>query len=499
MTAAARGRDRPRPSPFSRLVGVLPEALAVALGVLVRLRLHRTYDPTASYDYSHHLRYIQHVARFHALPPINAFRTAYHPPLFYWMGAWFLRRGAGVSAIQWTSIACGIGALGILWIGLRRLLPGDPLARTLALLLAAILPSLVHLFGMVTNEPLLVLLSSAALLLLSMLIDARGGWRWAVAALLGGVLGLALLTKVSALMLVLLVGAAVLAALARGPGGASARLLHAAPLVLSSAIALALWLPIQARNLHTTHKLLPTGFDGRAVERRTTASVEAVPYRERRPLTFIVGLGGCPILERPWSPTCTRAESRFFPVLFASTFGDFYNFGFAGSPTGKPGEGDGDPTRRINTKPMSEYAMRLQRAAALGGLPITAVTVLALLAVLARSLWRRDVALVLLLAAPILAVLGQLHFAITYPFDQYGPIKGSYLHFATAPLFGLFGLAASWCWRTRWLRPVTLALVAALLLVAASTLSATHLALFPGTRTHDAIVAHTLFPPDSSP
>jgi 4-amino-4-deoxy-L-arabinose transferase-like glycosyltransferase len=491
MKAGARGSAPPRPTATARLLGVVPEALAVALGVLVRLRLHRTYDPTASYDYSHHLRYIDYVARFHTLPPINAFRTAYHPPLFYWMGAWLLRRGDGVSAIQWSSIACGIAALGILWIGLRRLLPGDPLARTLALLLAAILPSLVHLFGMVTNEPLLVLLSSAALLLLTLLITAEGWSRLLLAVLLGGVLGLALLTKVSALIVVLLVGAAFLAALAGGVGRRpAARLRHAAPLLLSIAIALAVWLPIQARNLHATHKLLPTGFDGRAVERRTTASVEAVPYRERRPLSFIVGLTGCPILERPWSPTCTRSESRFFPVLFASTFGDFYNFGFAG-----PSEADW--TRRINTKPMSEYALRLQRVAVLGGLPIAAVTTLALVVVLWRSLLRRDLVIALLLFAPVLAVLGQLHFAITYPFDQYGPIKGSYLHFATAPLFGLFGVAASWCWRSRWLRPVTLGLIGALLLVAASTLSASRLALSPAGRAHDFIVAHDLFSPDS--
>ena len=79
---------------------------------------------------------------------------------------------------------------------------------------------------------------------------------------------------------------------------------------------------------------------------------------------------------------------------------------------------------------------------------------------------RGDLAFVV--AAPLLAVLGALHFAVRYPIDYLGMIKGAYLvYVAPLPCVGA-GLAFSWLARRSRLGAVVF--VAALLAVAAYTI-----------------------------
>jgi hypothetical protein len=48
------------------------------------------------------------------------------------------------------------------------------------------------------------------------------------------------------------------------------------------------------------------------------------------------------------------------------------------------------------------------------------------------------------LALPLLGVVGALSFAIQFPYDWEGVVKGVYLHFAAAPLYAVFGLGVVW-------------------------------------------------------
>jgi hypothetical protein len=62
--------------------------------------------------------------------------------------------------------------------------------------------------------------------------------------------------------------------------------------------------------------------------------------------------------------------------------------------------------------------------------------------------WRRkNVEASSLLLVPLIALLGQLHFAVKFAIDAQGPIKGAYMQFAAIPLYGLFGVAATWGWK----------------------------------------------------
>jgi hypothetical protein len=66
----------------------------------------------------------------------------------------------------------------------------------------------------------------------------------------------------------------------------------------------------------------------------------------------------------------------------------------------------------------------------------------------AIAAWRsRNAGNVVLLLAPLMALLGQLHFAVKFAVDAQGPVKGAYMQFAAIPLYGLFGLAVTWSWK----------------------------------------------------
>jgi hypothetical protein len=86
----------------------------------------------------------------------------------------------------------------------------------------------------------------------------------------------------------------------------------------------------------------------------------------------------------------------------------------------------------------------------MGGTWIALTTIISWL-VVAFAAWRsKDVAILLVVLVPLVALLGQLHFAIKFAIDAQGPVKGAYMQFAAAPLYALFGIAATWGWKRGW-------------------------------------------------
>jgi hypothetical protein len=59
----------------------------------------------------------------------------------------------------------------------------------------------------------------------------------------------------------------------------------------------------------------------------------------------------------------------------------------------------------------------------------------------------KNVGSLLILLVPLIALLGQLHFAVKFAIDAQGAINGAYIQFAAIPLYGLFGLAATRGWK----------------------------------------------------
>jgi hypothetical protein len=430
-----------------------PELAALALGFLFRASMALTYDARVGFDFTGHWPYVEYLVEKHALPPLEYKTTTYHPPLYYLVAAGFVGLGFDAGALGWLAALWGMARLGVIWVALERWLPESRLARIVALFAAAIIPAGVQLDGMVTNETLNVLLAAVVFLLApAALATAREG-RVRPTVGLAVVLGLAIMTKVSATILVAAVLAAAVVDVARGHMtwraelAARARPLLAGVLVVG---AISGWFFV--RNVVRYGDASPTGYEGFA--KINQAEFAVIPYLDRRTAGFFVGWNA-DIYEHPYFPKGYKPHARFFPVMVATTFCDYYRFGFAG--------GGVHGARRT----LPPGAVEFGRLSVIGGTVLALVTVLAWLGAL-RTLWRRaDAARLMLLLAPAFALVGQLHFATKYPNDNFGPIKGAYMQFVAPALCGLYGLGVAWLWRRPRARVLAVVALAALGLVLA--------------------------------
>jgi hypothetical protein len=441
----------------------LPELAVLLLGVLLRVSMPTGFDTRVGFDFNAHWPYINYLVSKHALPPLAFNTTTYHPPLYYLICALLVGCGLDAGALGWLAALLGIARLVVIWVGLERWLPESRLARVIALATAALIPAALQLDGMITNETLSILLCALALVAAPAAIrGARTGVLRPVVWLAVWV-GLALITKVSATMLVLAVVLAVGREIAvAGAGWRPALRARARSLAMGGAVVVALAGWFFVRNQILYGEPSPTGYEGWA--KKNQAPFELIPYLDRRTVGFFVGFDP-DVFQDPYAPTGYRPHPRFFSVLLASTFCDFYNYSLF-----RP-----DPGRAVivrDSRTLPAWSLPLSQASVVGGAIIAFIVLLSWLAA-ARALWRRpDDPRLILLLVPALALLGQLHFATKYPNDNFGPIKGAYLQFAAPVAGGLFGLGVGWMWRRTWARSGAVVAMAALGLVAVYTIAA---------------------------
>jgi hypothetical protein len=433
----------------------LPEGAALLLGAALRISMALTYDVRRGFDFDAHWAYAQHLARAHALPPLALTAATYHPPLYYLLAAVPVKLGLGPGALGWLAALLGIARLVVVWIGLRRWLPESRLARVVALFTAAVIPVGVQLDGMVTNETLSMLLAAVAMVATPPAIAGARAGKVGPVAWLALWLGLGLVTKVSAsaLIVAVLLGVA-LDGWRSADGWRRALRVRARPLAVGGLIVVALSGWFFVRNQVLYGRPAPTGYEG--LLRSNQAPFEAIPYAKRRAPAFYVGWDAA-IFGHPYVPTGMKPQSRFFPVLVASTFADYYAFALAAADARTPVVHDRRAIPRL--------AFYLSAPSVVGG---TFIALLTLLAWLGTARWLRgrpgDPRPALLIM-PLLGLLGQLHFATKYPNDDFGPVKGAYLQFVAPVLCALFGVAVAWLWRRRRARAAAVAALVSLGLV----------------------------------
>lgn len=195
-------------------VGSLPAAhlarlagAAVALLWLFVFAFRATRLPEYfGFDGPDHLAYVQHVLATGSLPLASQGAQAHHPPLFYALSAGLLAlfQGSGLPAavtLRLVPFASGLVQVGVAFGLGRRLFPGDRLVPAAAALCAGLLPVNLVLSSYLGNEPLHAALAALALLAATHALLAERV-RTAHAALAGALAGLAILTKVSSLLLV---------------------------------------------------------------------------------------------------------------------------------------------------------------------------------------------------------------------------------------------------------------------------------------------------------
>jgi hypothetical protein len=189
----------------------LPEAALAVLSLFwvflfvakfIRLPQH------IGYDAKFHVEYIRYIVERHALPLASDGFSMYQPPLFYALSAGLISAFdpsrdtlAEQAVLKLIPFLCGLGMAWVTLGVMRRVFPRDPLPTFFAVMFAGILPVNVYMSAYVSNEPLLALLIGAALLLAAPLLLGPEKSPGRLAAL-GAILGLALMTKYTALITV---------------------------------------------------------------------------------------------------------------------------------------------------------------------------------------------------------------------------------------------------------------------------------------------------------
>jgi tetratricopeptide (TPR) repeat protein len=180
------------------------------------------------FDVMGHLDYIRYIQEHKALPLADQGWAMHHPPLYHLISAAGLSvcglsvadPGAAVF-LRLFSLALGIAQVALVFGCLRLVFPDKPTVQNVGLLLCAFLPAQIYLYHFVTNESLATTLGTAVVYVcLRILRDEQssltGGQlgepthpgspsRLSSYLLLGTLLGAALLTKVTAIMLLAVV------------------------------------------------------------------------------------------------------------------------------------------------------------------------------------------------------------------------------------------------------------------------------------------------------
>lgn len=432
-----------------------PEIALVLLGCALRAAFGASYEIRLGYDFYHHAHTIAWWMQHFQLPPIDLSREAYHPPLYYLLTGSLGRAGVGLLGMGLVSLALACLRLGLLAVALVGHLPQQRMARLVALALAAVLPAAVHMDVMVSNEALLATLAMLALALLPSAFAESARTRWRASIGLGVTLGLALLTKVSSLVIVAALATTVVLVFVRERGSsAQQRLRRLAPPIAALALALLCsgWYFAHCKIAYG--KVFVTAYDN-SYQRRDRRHIDQ-PLWSRRPASYFFGWN-LDIYRFPFYPSAALPDARFFPMVIASTFADYYNYGLAPYPALAA------PALKAGLRPLRPTVVKPAAVSVASGTLIALLTAAAFVAAVVWCWRRRAHAMLGLLLVPALALAGQAYFAMSIANDAEGLVKGSYLQFAAAPLFALFGLAVAWSWQRRALRA---AAVLALLAVA---------------------------------
>jgi len=386
-------------------------AILVALSALA-VRNAFVYPAIGGYDALEYITYANDVATRHALP---AGVGVYHTPPGYPAAA-----GAAVEVGRWLGVeepehlgqlvsALAVIATGVIVLLLARTLwPVRPVLWLAAVGFYAFLPTVVKAGAMFHPEPLGMLFTAAALLILARMIR-RHDYGWRPALVLGVVLGLGQLVRAWSIWM-LAVALVVLGVSAVVERASRRDVLRALSLVaIVAAVVAAPWYVHQATRYSNPvfNRAQPEEF-----------------ILARRSFSFYVDAGVPDVVSRPWSG---RFNDRFWAVLYAETWGDYFGIW-------SWGPGRGERTDAIDAT--------LTRQSVLGVLPSgLAVAGLVALLGLAVTRPREDPARLLAALPPIAAVASILFLAVAYPSSDGDTIKGTYALPAAPALALCFGFA----------------------------------------------------------
>jgi len=408
------------PERVSSRAATLGSAAILFLLAVIAVRNAFTYPSIGGYDAQEYVTYAHDLVSRGDLPEGVG---VYHTPPGY-------PAAAGVAAKlgrelrlrdpdrlgQLVSAAAVIGTGLIVLMLARTLWPARPLLWLAAVGFFAFLPSVVKTGAMFHPEPLGMLVTAGALLILARMVRTNR-YSWRLSLPLGVLLGLGQLVRAWSLWMVA-VAVVVLGVLALTERAIRRPVLISLAVVVSvAAVIPAPWYAHQATRYPNPvfNRSQPQAF-----------------LLARRPLSFYVDARVPDVILRPWAG---RFNDRFWPVLYAETWGDYFGIW-------SWGPGRGDRTDAIDAT--------LVRQSTLGVLP-TALALAGLFALLGLAVTRprEDVGRLVAALPPVAAVASILYLSVAYPSTDGDTIKGTYA-LAAAPALALcFGFAVDWLARSR--------------------------------------------------
>jgi hypothetical protein len=379
-----------------------PEKLAWALAGLagaVVLWNAAAYPSGAGYDAPSHREYADFLIQHHRLPYRNETPEYYSPPLYYGLAGavtWVGRRiGAGDphKLGQLLNVPAVVGAL-LLVVALARLLwPERPWIAPAAAGFVALSPVLTRTASMFNPEPTDLFVSTLCLYLAARIL-VRRSYRWRPALALGVALGCGQMVRQFSLWTLAVVVLAFLAALWARPVERPALTRSVVVAIAATAVIALPWYVYRA-----THY-------GNPVFDRPHSSK---PLWERRPASFYVDPGLPDAFSRPYRP---HLANLAWPETYSDIWGDWYGV-FAWS-------------RETHTRPSAARNGWLAFQNVLGLVP-TMLALAGWLALLARSLRRREPTRLLVALLPLAGLAGYLYFTVSYPTPDGDVLKPTYM------------------------------------------------------------------------
>jgi hypothetical protein len=184
--------------PFAALLAACAVWGWMFLGTFVRIPLE------VGFDARHHGFYLDFLRENGVVPLATDGWSVYHPPLFYAIAAWLQWLGESLAGDAGAVIGAkalpflaGIANVAVAYALCRRVFPDEPSKQFIGVVFAAILPMNVYSAAYFSNETFHTLLAGLSLLVaIDLLLAPAASAKRAL--LLGVLLGLALLTKFTA-------------------------------------------------------------------------------------------------------------------------------------------------------------------------------------------------------------------------------------------------------------------------------------------------------------
>jgi Dolichyl-phosphate-mannose-protein mannosyltransferase len=396
----------------SNRLATFASATILVLLAVVAVRNGLTYPTLGGYDAEDYLAYARGLIDHADLP--DGVGAYYTPPGFPAIA------GAATEVGGWLGLdepehlaqvfnAFAVVASGVLVYALARILwPGRPLTWLAAVGFFAFFPAVVKSGAMFHPEPLSMLITAGALVVLARMVRTRR-YGWKPSILLGILLGAGQLVRAWSLWMVV-VAIVVLLVVALGDASLRRNVLTALAVVLVvAALVPSPWY------LHQALRYSNPVFD----QPQPTESL-----LRRRPIGFYVDARFPDVVTRPWRDTY---NDRFIPVFYTEAWGDYFGFWSWGTTRG-------DRTDASDAE--------LTRQSIIGLLPtvLASAGVLALLA-LALVRPREDPARLVVALPPLAATGAVLYFAVAYPTNDGDTIKGTYALAAVPAFAACFGFA----------------------------------------------------------